>query len=146
MSRRNARPIASFDWAIKTILCDNAGVLEGFLSALLNCEITVIELLESESNRPDDETKYNRVDLLANEEVVADVQYESELGYLKRLACGASKVIVENLRIGGPYDNLKREGGRLCLLRQKYLYRSAHQKNVVSKGSHCWRPGSVNKR
>ena len=47
------RTLISFDWALKSILRqkDNFDILEGFLSDLLNDEIKIIELLESESNR-----------------------------------------------------------------------------------------------
>lgn len=44
-----------FDWAIKKLLRDKANfsVLEGFLSAVLNEDVTVVNLLESESNQED---------------------------------------------------------------------------------------------
>lgn len=42
-----------FDWAIKRLLRQKAnfGVLEGFLSVLLDEKVEIIELLESESNQ-----------------------------------------------------------------------------------------------
>ncbi len=42
-----------FDWAVKRLLRQKAnfGVLEGFLTVLLDEEVTIIELLESESNQ-----------------------------------------------------------------------------------------------
>ena len=45
--------VIRFDWAAKNILRDKATfvILEGFLSALLNEQVTIIDLLESESNR-----------------------------------------------------------------------------------------------
>ena len=47
------RTLVSFDWALKNILRDKAnfGVLEGMLSSLLDDDITIHNLLESESNR-----------------------------------------------------------------------------------------------
>ncbi len=42
----------------------NFNVLAGFLSELLHEEITILEILESESNKEHEEDKYNRVDLL----------------------------------------------------------------------------------
>nr|VFK44230.1 MAG: conserved hypothetical protein (putative transposase or invertase) [Candidatus Kentron sp. SD] len=117
--KKPARKIITFDWAIKTILRDKANfdVLEGFLTALFRQPITILELLESESNRRDDADKYNRVDLLAkirggiakdDERVIVEVQYLPESAYLKRLAYGAAKTIVENLKLGEPYDNIKK--------------------------------------
>jgi hypothetical protein len=46
------RTIISFDYAIKTVLRDKANfdILEGFLSELLNQKVTILDILESESN------------------------------------------------------------------------------------------------
>lgn len=48
-----SRKLISFDWAIKKILRSKAnfGILEGFLSELLFTDITILEVLESESNQ-----------------------------------------------------------------------------------------------
>ena len=57
---QNKRKLISFDWAIKRILRSKANfeILEGFLSELLFEDITILEILESESNKElqDDET------------------------------------------------------------------------------------------
>jgi hypothetical protein len=47
------RTLVSFDWAIKNILRDKANydVLEGFLSTLLERDIKILSLLESEGNQ-----------------------------------------------------------------------------------------------
>lgn len=60
-----ARKLISFDWAIKKILRSKAnfGILEGFLSELLFTNITILEVLESESNQNRENDKYNRVDI-----------------------------------------------------------------------------------
>ncbi|NEP26083.1 PD-(D/E)XK nuclease family transposase, partial [Moorena sp. SIO3I6] len=56
-----------FDWAIKKLLRNKAnfGVLEGFISELLNFDITIKTLLESEANQETLDDKTNRVDILA---------------------------------------------------------------------------------
>ena len=56
-----------FDWAIKRLLRQKANfnVLEGFLTVFLQQPITIVELLESESNAADERDKYNRVDIKA---------------------------------------------------------------------------------
>lgn len=56
-----------FDWAMKHMLRDKAnfGILEGLVSVLLGEEITIVELLESESNQVSDNDKFNRVDIKA---------------------------------------------------------------------------------
>ena len=59
------RKLISFDWAMKRLLRSKANfeILEGFLSELLSEEITILELLESESNKENADDKFNRVDL-----------------------------------------------------------------------------------
>ncbi|WP_089729587.1 Rpn family recombination-promoting nuclease/putative transposase [Candidatus Thiosymbion oneisti] len=114
MKKATGRQIITFDWAIKTVLRDKANfdVLEGFLAALFGRPIVILDLLESESNRLDDSDKYNHVDLLAktqdDERIIVEVQYLSEMAYLKRLTYGTAKTIVETLKLGEPYANLKK--------------------------------------
>ncbi|MBQ8008508.1 MAG: PD-(D/E)XK nuclease family transposase, partial [Bacteroidaceae bacterium] len=73
-----------FDWAIKRILRDKAnfGVLEGLMTVLINTDIKILEVLESESNRDSAEDKSNRVDVKAKtadgEIVLIDVQLARE--------------------------------------------------------------------
>ncbi len=101
-----------FDWAVKTILRDKANfdVLEGFLSALLRDDITILHLLESESNQEEERRKYNRVDLFVKDSkgrhMIIEVQNEREADYLERILFGTSKVIVENLELGHPFKEI----------------------------------------
>jgi len=112
--KKTGRRIVTFDWAIKTILRDKANfdVLEGFLTALFGRAVVILDLLESESNRSDDRDKYNRVDLLAKtddgERIIVEVQYLSEMSYLRRLAYGTAETMVETLNLGEPYTSLKK--------------------------------------
>jgi predicted transposase/invertase (TIGR01784 family) len=106
--------IIRFDWAIKTILRDKANfdVLEGFLSALLNEDITVVQILESESNQENEIQKFNRVDIMVldsqKQHFIIEIQNQSESDYLERLLFGTSKVIVENLTTGMPYKDISK--------------------------------------
>ncbi|MBT8419576.1 MAG: Rpn family recombination-promoting nuclease/putative transposase [Gammaproteobacteria bacterium] len=114
MIKKTGRKIITFDWAIKTVLRDKANfdVLEGFLTALFGRSIVILDMLESESNQRDETDKYNRVDLLAKtedgEQIIVEVQYLSEMAYLKRLAYGTAKTIVENLKLGDPYTSVRK--------------------------------------
>ena len=58
-----------FDWAMKRLLRHKANfaVLEGLMTTLLGEQITIVKLLESESNQESEFDKYNRVDLLAED-------------------------------------------------------------------------------
>jgi predicted transposase/invertase (TIGR01784 family) len=124
-----------FDWAIKTVLRDKANfdILEGFLSALLEEEISILELLESESNQADLDQKFNRVDLLVKDsqqrQFIIEVQNQRMTAYLERVLFGVSKVIVENLELGGDYRDVKKVISISILyfnlgLGKDYVYRS----------------------
>ena len=102
------------DWAIKKILRDKANfeVLEGFLSELLRFDVTIVEILESESNKASADDKFNRVDLLVKDEndnlLIIEVQNQTQADYLQRLVYGTSKAIVEHLTVGRAYAGLKK--------------------------------------
>lgn len=104
--------VVRFDWAIKYILRNkvNFDILEGFLSALLGEEITILTILESESNQEDETDKFNRVDLLVEDsqkrKIIIEIQNNRETHYLERLLYGTSKVIVENINSGSDYKNV----------------------------------------
>ena len=108
------RTFISFDWALKRLLRDKANfdVLEGFLSTLLNSNIKIHKLLESESNKDRDEAKMNRVDILAEDSegelLLIEVQGESEYAYFQRILFGASKLVTEYIDSGQNYDNVKK--------------------------------------
>ncbi len=103
-----------FDWAIKTVLRDKANfdILEGFLSALLEEDISILELLESESNQADLDQKFNRVDLLVKDsqqrQFIIEVQNQRLTAYLERVLFGVSKTIVEHLELGDDYREVKK--------------------------------------
>ena len=106
--------LVRFDWAIKNILRDKANfnILEGFLSALLNEEIQVINLLESESNKETEVDKFNRVDLLVEnskgELILIEVQVESESDFFHRMVFAAAKLITGHLKKKQKYSEIKK--------------------------------------
>ena len=108
------RTLVSFDWAIKNILRDKANydVLEGFLSTLLDRDIRILSLLESESNQEEQSDKFNRVDLSVEDEAgdmyVIEVQAGWERYYLQRLLYGSSKLIVDHLNLGDSFAKVKK--------------------------------------
>ena len=103
-----------FDWAIKRLLRQktNFGILEGFLSELLNFDVKIQEILESESNKIDEKDKYNRVDILAkddrNQLILIEVQNEKQHDYFHRMNYGQAKLITENISSGDTYDQIKK--------------------------------------
>ena len=108
------RKLISFDWAIKRILRSkvNFDILEGFLSELLFEDITILEILESESNQDNISDKSNRLDIKvknSKEEIVLiELQYSSELDYLQRILYASSKAITEHLKKGEQYSDISK--------------------------------------
>ncbi len=103
-----------FDWATKKMLRDkkNFGILEGFLSELLGEAIKIEGLLESESNQEEEDDKFNRVDLFAEnskgEHIIIEIQNTRELDYLMRILFATSKAITEYLPVGAKYGEIKK--------------------------------------
>ena len=103
-----------FDWAAKRLLRQKSNfvVLEGFLSTLLNEDIKIKRMLESESNQETYDDKYNRVDMLAEDSkgelIIIEIQNSRELDYFHRMLYGASKVITEFIKRGEPFENVKK--------------------------------------
>lgn len=103
-----------FDWAMKRMLCDKANfaVLEGLVTVLLGEPITIIELLESESNQLTEDDKFNRVDIKAKDSkgeiIIVEVQNTREIYYLERILYGASKAVTEHISLGRSYQEVKK--------------------------------------
>jgi len=78
-----------FDWAAKYMLHNKAdfAIFEGLISVLVGEKVTIVELLESESNKVSPTDKYNRVDIKAKnsdgEIVLVEIQQSRELDYLR---------------------------------------------------------------
>ncbi len=103
------RKLISFDWAIKRILRSKANfeILEGFLSELLKENITILEVLESESNQDIKNDKFNRLDIKVknhkDEIVLIEIQYDREMDYLQRILYASSKAISEHMKESDSY-------------------------------------------
>ena len=103
-----------FDWAIKHLLRQKAnfGVLEGFLTVFLGEKVTIVEILESESNQVSITDKFNRVDIKAKNDkgeiILVEVQNSREADYLERLLYGVAKTITEHIELGHPYKEVKK--------------------------------------
>jgi predicted transposase/invertase (TIGR01784 family) len=95
-----------FDWAIKRLLRNKAnfGILEGFLSELLEEDLKIEDILESESNKENEANKLKRVDLLVKnskgELIIIEVQNDYQSDYLLRMLFGTSKLIVDHMSEG----------------------------------------------
>jgi len=104
--------LVSMDWAMKRLLRSKANfdVLEGFLSELLHEDVTVLELLESETNREGPYDKQARMDLVARlasqEIVIIEIQSYTQPEYLPRILCYASQVISDHIKKGATYKDV----------------------------------------
>lgn len=103
-----------FDWAVKRLLRNKAnfGVLEGFLTVLLNEPIRIVEILESEGNQQRENEKFNCVDIKArnskDEIIIVEVQNTREIYYLERILFGVAKAITEHIELGELYSEVKK--------------------------------------
>ena len=109
-----AKKLIRFDWAMKKMLRHKANfdILEGFLSELLEEDIKIKQILDSESNKETEDDKYNRVDILMKnskgELVIIEVQNSKEYDYFHRMLFGAAKAITEHIKEGQPYAQVKK--------------------------------------
>jgi predicted transposase/invertase (TIGR01784 family) len=109
-----AKKLIRFDWAMKKMLRHKANfdILEGFLSELLEEEIRIKQILDSESNKETEDDKYNRVDILVEnskgELVIIEVQNSKEYDYFHRMLFGAAKAITEHIKEGQAYAEVKK--------------------------------------
>ena len=106
------RKLISFDWAIKRILRSKANfeILEGFLSELLFEDITILEILESESNQEQKDDKFNRIDIKVKNQkeeiILIEIQYDREMDYMQRILYASSKAIVEHMKESVSYSEV----------------------------------------
>lgn len=137
-----------FDWAMKRLLRNKSNfvVLEGFLSTLLEDNIHIVHILESEGNKKDAEDKFNRVDLLAEnsrgELIIVEVQNNRELDYFHRMLYGRAKAVTEYLHEGERYGNIRKVysisiiyfdlgQGKDYVYRGRTEFRGIHQNDVL---------------
>lgn len=103
-----------FDWAMKRLLRNKANhaVLEGLLYSLIGKHIKIQRFLESEGNQEDELDKYNRVDILAEDEkgelIIIEIQNSHEITYFHRMLYGVSKAITEYIGKGDTYDKVRK--------------------------------------
>jgi len=109
-----AKKLVRFDWAMKKMLRHKANfdILEGFLSELLGEEVKIKQVLDSESNKETEDDKFNRVDILVENEkgelVIIEVQNTQEYDYFHRMLFGAAKAITEHIKEGSAYAQVKK--------------------------------------
>jgi predicted transposase/invertase (TIGR01784 family) len=112
--KTNERVLISFDYAIKRLLRNKANyeILEGFLSELLLCDIKVKNIGESESNKLHPRDKYNRFDILVEDEkseiLLIELQFSPEMDFLQRMLFGASKALIERMLQGKQYLEVRK--------------------------------------
>jgi hypothetical protein len=108
------RVLISFDYAIKRLLRDKANyeVLEGFLGELLLKNVSVKSIGESESNQESPEDKYNRVDILVEDEsgeiLLIELQFTQQIDFMQRMLYGVSKAITERMVRGDDYIRVRK--------------------------------------
>jgi predicted transposase/invertase (TIGR01784 family) len=108
------RTLISFDYAVKKLLRNKADyeVLEGFLSELFKRRIMIKTILESESNKEQEDSKQNRVDMLVSDETdelfIIEIQFTREIDYFHRMLFGVSKALLDHIDKGNAYSVVKK--------------------------------------
>jgi predicted transposase/invertase (TIGR01784 family) len=108
------RTLMSFDYAAKRLLRNKADyeVLEGFLSELFKRQIKIDSILESESNKENENDKQNKVDMLVKDEngelIIIEIQFMRQIDYFHRMLYGVSKTIDEHIAEGNEYIQVKK--------------------------------------
>lgn len=103
-----------FDWAIKRLLRQKANfnILEGFLSELLKDDISILEIIDTESNQETETDKYNRVDILVKDKkgeiIIIEIQNSYAIDYFLRILYGISKAITEHISTGDKWTSVKK--------------------------------------
>lgn len=109
-----AKKLIRFDWAMKKMLRHKANfaILEGFLTELLEEDVRIKQILESEGNKEGEDDKFNRVDILVEnhkgELVIIEVQNTQEYDYFHRMLFGAAKAITEHIKETQAYAHVKK--------------------------------------
>jgi predicted transposase/invertase (TIGR01784 family) len=77
---------------------------------LLNQDIVIEEILESETNREQQDDKQIVVDILCKtqkqELVLIEIQFRNQLDFFHRMLYGTSRIMTERLKIGEPYGQV----------------------------------------
>lgn len=103
-----------FDWAAKYMLRNKAdfAIFEGLISVLVKEKVTIVELLDTESNKETKDDKYNRVDIKAKnskgEIILVEIQQTRERDYLQRMLYGVAKTITDHISSGNAYEHVKK--------------------------------------
>ena len=145
--------LVRFDWAIKRLLRDKANfvVLERFLCVLLNNEVTIKQILGSQSKNDTDDDKYNDVDILVEngkgELIIIEVQNTREFDYFHRILFGTSKVITEYIKESKPYSDIKKVISITIAYfdlgqGDDYIYHGTNSFRGIHKGDYAYRKSS----
>jgi predicted transposase/invertase (TIGR01784 family) len=137
-----------FDWSMKRLLRNKADfvVVDGFLTALLGEPIKIQTVLESEGNKETEDSKSNRVDMLAQDsrgaKIIIEIQNNRELDYFHRMLFGTSKVVTDFIEKGQDYGKIGRifsinivyfklGAGRDYVYRGRTEFRGIHTNDVL---------------
>ncbi|NDV59215.1 Rpn family recombination-promoting nuclease/putative transposase [Bacteroides sp. 519] len=110
----SSHSLVRFDWAAKRLLRNKSNfvVLEGLLTVLLGEAIHIRRILESEGNQEAYDDKFNRVDMLTENDkgelIIIEIQNNRELDYFHRMLYGTSKTITEYINLGDEYDRVRK--------------------------------------
>lgn len=106
------RQFVRFDWAIKKYLRKKANfsILEGFLSELLQDDIIILNVLDSDRKKEDSSNKHNRIDLLIQNGEgdlnLIILRNEQEAQFFQKTLYSTSRLISKHVRSGEEYAKI----------------------------------------
>jgi hypothetical protein len=137
MTAKKDRTLVSFDWAAKKILRDKANfdILEDFLATLLKQEIKIISILESEGTPEHATNKFNRVDLLVQNQYYL-IEVERFQNVIKS-DLDEWVYFFKNSEIKDDFKskNIQRAREKLDLLKMSESERKAYERYLMDKAS-----------
>ncbi len=143
------KKLIRFDWAMKYMLRSpaNFDVLEGLLSAVLGEKIKIVDILESEGDKKEQDEKFNRVDIRCKNSkghiIIIEVQNTSEADYIHRILFGVSQAVVRHIDEGKHYAEIpkvysisiiyfKLGNGSDYVYRGKYEFTGLHNQEALT--------------
>lgn len=103
-----------FDWAIKHMLRDkeNFDVLEGLITVLLNQQVTILEIENSESCSDECYSKFNRLDIFGRtttgNHILIKLQLIREYYYLRRITVKSPQSVTDRIPTNTKYGHVER--------------------------------------
>src|SRR5689334_21110629 len=110
------KPLISFDYAIKYLLKDKGdySIVEGFISAVLKTQgyhdVTIVALLETESNQEDSKSKRSLADVVVEDSdhnrYIIEIERNVSESFIHKACFNTARLIVDHLAHGVDFTKI----------------------------------------